>query len=561
MNSPTDIEERFAILASEVTARPGFARAVLERANKEPLHGQPAASLLAVVRSAWRWAGVLAAALLIAVAAWLASQPRSLSAQMLAALAGVGTVHVTGTTGRIVRAWPLEGPAAAKADSPALAPFDAWYWTDEHGMPRSYERQGPITVIRRGGALREYQRDADLLYISEGGFVKDRVQRFARLADYLAALERPGLVKRNLGTRREGGVTLAGTEVRQGDRVQTIWWNAATMLPVRASESESRDGHSLESRFAITYNEPVPAEVAHYEPPKAAKVRHGGSGSEKAPLAWREHVAEIGRRLNERPDAVRVEVLPREGGRRFATSWTLPTPDGRYKVTPLCGRVDDLSTLADFLRLHVAIDGDPQRRLATWRVPKEFCDLVYRHDVVYRSEAEWPEWVQAALLHFGLEFADVEETRTFWIARHDARSGKPTGPVSPPVPYIVEGGIEKKGSVECGVGMRLVPVTLETLFADFNTLQARDMKGESVIIEDQTGLARPPKFDPKRHGTWEAYFKSIVEPKYPMATDSPYFLGEGSLEMARKWYREEFGITFSEETRPITVHVVRRKEP
>jgi hypothetical protein len=199
--------------------------------------------------------------------------------------------------------------------------------------------------------------------------------------------------------------------------------------------------------------------------------------------------------------------------------------------------------------------------LASWRVPKEFCELVYRHDVVYRADAAWRAWVQAALAHFGLEFVDVEETRTFWIARHDPPSGKPSGPVAPPVPYIVEGGVEKKGLVRCGVGMRLVPVTLETLFADFNRLQARDLRGDSVIIDDQTGLPRPPAFDPKLHGTWEAYFQNVVAPKYPMATDSPYFRGEGSLEMARKWYREEFGITFVEQTRPITVHVVRRKKP
>jgi hypothetical protein len=29
--------------------------------------------------------------------------------------------------------------------------------------------------------------------------------------------------------------------------------------------------------------------------------------------------------------------------------------------------------------------------------------------------------------------------------------------------------------------------------------------------------------------------------------------------MARQWYAKEFGITFTEETRPITIHVVRRK--
>ena len=148
-----------------------------------------------------------------------------------------------------------------------------------------------------------------------------------------------------------------------------------------------------------------------------------------------------------------------------------------------------------------------------------------------------------------------------WVAHHDAHSDKPAGAVSPPVPYIVEGGIEKKGYVKCGVGMRLAPVTLETLFNDFNTLQAKDFRGDSIIIEDQTGLPRPPAFDKKVHGTREDYWKNVVEPNYVMATDSPFFRHEGSVEMAKKWYRDEFGITFTEESRPRTIHVVRRKKP
>ena len=48
-------------------------------------------------------------------------------------------------------------------------------------------------------------------------------------------------------------------------------------------------------------------------------------------------------------------------------------------------------------------------------------------------------------------------------------------------------------------------------------------------------------------------------PQFGVATDSPYFVGAESLLLARTWYAEQFGITFVEELRPLTVHVIRRK--
>ena len=49
--------------------------------------------------------------------------------------------------------------------------------------------------------------------------------------------------------------------------------------------------------------------------------------------------------------------------------------------------------------------------------------------------------------------------------------------------------------------------------------------------------------------------------KYFVATDSPWFRGdEESFRMGRQWYAKEFGVTFKEETRPMTIHVVRRRQ-
>lgn len=559
MNQAIDLDERFAQLAHEVGTRADLARVVLQRADQEELMPAPAPRTFTSLPLAWRWAVAAAAAVLIAAWVWPAWTSRPLSAQILGALERVKTVHVTGSTNRVVRKWPLEDPAQAAADAAAPVPVEAWYWTDAQGIAHSYEQAGPVTRIRAGGEMREYQQDVDLLYVFENGYAKDRVREFYLLKDYVTALERPGMVKRDLGTRREGDKRLRGLELRHGGRVRTIWWDADTFLPLRITESfRADDGKTTESHLAFGYNEPVPGSVATYQPPEAKHVRY--DGSDKANLAWRRHVEEIGRRFNEQPPQQRVVVVPRDGGRLFSNSWTLATPDGKWIVTPLCGSAECFSTVRDAIRFQVATGG-AERRLASWRVPEELGKLTMRHDVVYEAGVPWQEWLPVALGQFGLEYVDVEGTQTVWVAHHDGQWNPPAEPVKPPMPYIVEGGVEKRGYVEPGVGMRLSPVTLATLFRDFNEQQAMDFDGDSIVIEDQTGLPRPPAFDKNIHGTWAEYWKNVVAGNYPTATDSPYFRGPESLEMAREWYRDQFGITFTVEKRPTTIHVVRRKQP
>lgn len=551
MTNPIDIEERFAQLCREVGSRPELVQRVLEQVGDSPFREQRAPTVFGRARVSLGWTGAIAAALLIGVSLWLISTPRSLAAQILRALERVDTVHVTGSTSQVIRKWPLEKQEAVQPDANRSVPFEAWYWTDQDGLTRSYETQGPVTVVRRGGEMHEYQKDVDLLYVHENGYPKDRVARFSGAAEYFGALERPGMVKKELPTRREGDRTVAGLELRQGRQVRTIWWDAATMLPVRMSVSEtSPDARPIETHLAFSYNQPVPSDLAAYRVPQTKNVRY--AGSDKAALAWREHVEALGQRMNEGPLPCHAALIPRAGGRLFAIEWALATPDGRFLVTPVAG------TLVDCLRLQIAV-GEASRQLENWRVPAELRDLSYCHDVVFGPGVAWQEWVQVVLAHHGLEFVDVVEDRTVWVAHYDGHTQKVGQPVSPPVPYIVVGGAEKKGLVKCGVGMRLTPATLKTLFDDFNMLQARDGNGNSIIIEDQTGLPRPPEFNQTVHGNFKDYWRNVVEPRYVVATDSPYFRGPGSVEMARSWYRDNLGITFTEELRPMTVHVVRRK--
>jgi hypothetical protein len=168
--------------------------------------------------------------------------------------------------------------------------------------------------------------------------------------------------------------------------------------------------------------------------------------------------------------------------------------------------------------------------------------------------------MRVVLDHFGLELVDVVEQHPVWIARHDGRKLKPWAEVNPPVPYIIKNGKEVKGLVAPGIGHMLRPVTMEELLNDFNgAIDSRELTAKLPIIVDETGLPRAPAFDPQKYKSGQEFYDSVIKPNYCVASDAPLFVGMKSLEMAREWYAREFGITFTEEQRPIATHVVQRK--
>ncbi|MGE5195625.1 MAG: hypothetical protein ACM3U2_24290, partial [Deltaproteobacteria bacterium] len=436
-----------------------------------------------------------------------------------------------------------------------------WFWIDSEGEPASYEKSGPVIGVRRGGKLREYQEDAQLLFVFDGARSKNNLERISSLAERLAALDSREVARKDLGIRTEGERELRGWRVMEHGRVEEFWLDARTDLPVKISTRLKRPkGNAAISEMTFEFDKPVPEEVVRYEPPPTKNVRYGGA-STNAQLAWREHVQEIGRRLQSEPIPGRVALLPRENGRTFGHQWWLRTPDQKYWVVPIDdGQYSRGMSLASFIKNHAGTaTGD--RRHGTWRVPRDLRDLeIPRHDLVFQEGTPWPEWVGAVLDRFGLEFVDVAEERTVWIARHDGRKLRPWREVKPPVAYIVENGVEKKGLVQPGVGFKLAPVTMDELFDDFNLMiDSGDFTAKHPVIFDETGLPKPPPFDPGKYETAKEFRDNVVLPAYGVATDSPWFVGDASMVMAREWYKKEFGITMTEEVRPFTVHVVRRK--
>ena len=555
MNDFTTLEQQLTQLGDELSGHSDLGERVLQRlAVEEPKIVRPA-PLPTRRRSRWQATAAVAASVMLCLGVWWMSRPATLHARMLAALAKVDTVHITGWSREIVRKWPLEKPSGRDEDE--KYDLEAWFWTDPTGTPRSYDRQGPVIAVRRGGDLKEYQKDADLTFVFEGGYVKDRVAEFGRLADYLTALQRPSLTKEELGRRLEGDRWVRGIRHIEGDRIEEIWIDEKASLPVRMTRKQKQSGEHVMA-LSLTYDEAVPEAIAAYEPPETKYVRHGGGSGVNE--EWRRHVEEVVKQLEVDPIEGRIAVLPRKGGRTFANQWALPAPNGKYWVRPLDVDQYQPMTLSYFVRRHAATE-EGERRHGTWRMPEELHEIkLPRSDLVHEADVPWQEWVQFVLNEQGLEFVDQIEDGKLWIAKHDGRELKPWRKVKPPVPYVVEGGVEKKGYVKPGIGFQLIPATISGMFADFNRMvDQKEFAADKPWIVDETGLPAPPPYDQSQHGTPREYWDRVVS-QYYAATDSPWFVGHESLEMAKEWYAKEFGITFTEEVRPVTVHVIRRKQ-
>ncbi|MEX2141301.1 MAG: hypothetical protein WD894_18695 [Pirellulales bacterium] len=559
MNANHSLQQQLERLGRELGDSPGLTERVMAKVTQREgkVETQPAPS----AHRRWRLPAVaaLAASMAVCLGVWWLSRPTTLYARMIIALAEANTIHATGWTRDIVRKWPLENPLQQTdvRDPDQKHRLDIWYWTDAEGVPRGYERAGPVTVVRQGGDYKEYQADTDLTYVFDGSSDgNDKLSEFGRFAAYLTALQRPSLTKEELGRRLENDRWVRGIRHIEGNRIDEIWIDEKASLPVRISR-RTKDTGELVMELTFTVDEPVPAAIARYAPPDTKYVRYSGGG--KGNEQWRQHVAEIGDRLQVKPIEGRIAILPREDGRTFSNQWSMMTADGKHWVRPLDRDQYEPMTLGGFVQQHAATK-DGERRQGTWRLPEAFRNIeLPRADLVHEGDLPWQKWVQYALNQFGFEFVDQIENRTIWIAKHDGRKLKPWREVKPPVPYVVQGGVEKKGYVKPGIGMALGrPVTLQELFSSFDELMG-DLDADKPWIVDKTGLSMPPAYDESQHGTGREYDEKILPPYY-VATDVPWFAGEESLEMARQWYAKEFGITFVQEVRAVTVHVIRRKQ-
>lgn len=502
----------------------------------------------------------VAASLMLAMGVFL-SQPRTLYAKAMVALSRVQTIHVIGWSERVPRAWPLEKAEPDNEDSQKHYAVDMWFWSSVDGTPRTFERYGPVTKIMIGESEKEYQQDVDLLYLAEGR-LNDEAKEIATLAKLLSELK--DAEQKELGTKSLDGRTVRGVKVTRHGRSEEYWFDQVSNLPVSYVRTD-KDGEK-QIELTLSYDESVPQEVLAYSPPKASAVRYGGSHPD-INLAWKQHVQNLW--LNHELPETGCLIVPREV--KFGNSWILQTPDENYTVFPVDSRHSAGMDLRHFLRNRVAdrmddcvydgCDGVAVCNATTWRVDESLSEFMFPNcDLIVAADTPWQEWVQFFLNENGLKYTDVEEERTIWIAQHDGRELRPWQQVNPPVPYRYRNGKPMYGVIVPGRGHGsnyANGVTFAVLFKEFNSDQVNGMRADGAILCNETGLQLPPVRDFETYSAQKDW-EPIVS-QYYVATDVPYLPGKKGREMAREWYKKEFGITFVEEKRTMTTHVIERK--
>ena len=140
-----------------------------------------------------------------------------------------------------------------------------------------------------------------------------------------------------------------------------------------------------------------------------------------------------------------------------------------------------------------------------------------------------------------LEIVEVDEQRKVWVAHYDGRSLRPWRQVKAPV---MRGDTRH---TKPGMDFSSNPHTMKHLLESFAYYQDYDLGADRLIIVDETGLPSESA-------------EGRSEESVAVSSASPYWRGDESIEIAKKWFRENFGVTFNEEIRPVTVHVVRKRE-
>ncbi|NQV33434.1 MAG: redoxin domain-containing protein [Phycisphaeraceae bacterium] len=233
-------------------------------------------------------------------------------------------------------------------------------------------------------------------------------------------------------------------------------------------------------------------------------------------LPWKLHLKEIARVYKNRPLPVRVELIPKKTDESYPMIMfpkNLPGYEG-YSATAWVG---DLKERFLIQPLGVGIT----------RWPEETPSITLNHDLVYRDDASMKEKYRFALQEVGYKIESVIEERTVFVAKYDGRDLPDPETVSAP------------GASGWGY------VTARQLLESLTRVRNWDYTASGPLFIDETGLP----FEP---GEGQTYQDIAISMEYPNS--------ELDLETLRPWYKDTFGITFTQEIRPMEILVIRKQE-
>jgi hypothetical protein len=236
---------------------------------------------------------------------------------------------------------------------------------------------------------------------------------------------------------------------------------------------------------------------------------------------WERHLGELAEHYKKHPLPEKMELLKQDTKQEYGVRFLkMPGIETHY-AEPLRGKLWDYARFYKY--------PESAGRL---RIEADIADIELGHDIVYKTETTQPERIEFVLDRFGLEVIEVNEPRQVWIAHYDGRELKDYKQVKAPVPYY-NSGTRKAGMM---TSMASAGFDLSYLFRTFTDDQNRNAKADGIIVVDQTGLADK------------------------VSLEGPCFAGPEGAEMARKWFKDEIGVTFAEQTRNMTTYIIRKRQ-
>ena len=232
-------------------------------------------------------------------------------------------------------------------------------------------------------------------------------------------------------------------------------------------------------------------------------------------VPWQLHLKEIAAMYENRPLPERMELIPKRTGESYKFKMfpkNLPGHEG-YSVVAIVG------DLKSQFRHHPLGPG-----LMRW--PETTASVGMNHDFVYRDDTTEAERYTFMLEQMGYELRQITEQRKVFVAAYDGRELPDPGKVSAPKPG--------------GWGWFTAGSLIDTLTRVNNP----DMQAAGPVFMDETGLPVEP-------GPGQDHKDIAITTEMPDVTTQ-------SFETLRPWFKDTFGITFVEETRPMEVIVVAK---
>jgi hypothetical protein len=340
----------------------------------------------------------------------------------------------------------------------------------------------------------------------------------------------------SLGNRSIQGQEATGMRWERGDIRKDIWLSENHLI-LESNRYKRIDGQWKQyCHFIYNYDQDIPEDIRTCQIPGASEI-HYTSRIDPRFEKWNNRLLQIAAYYRNHPLPKVMELLPRP---EDEPRWDMLEP--AYAPGTIPGKASDAGfwAIPMFWSLGGCILqwGGPEKKHL--HVPTVIREIPMNHDLITCNDHTPLQRIEFVLDALGYKLVQEIKQRTVWVAHYDGRPLKSWKEVKAPIqnPQNVPTRPGMASSTHC-------PQSAHDLFEAFSYWQNMNLTGEGIIIIDETGLP---------------YDEKTNSEKYAICDESIFWAGNESIDIAKKWFKEQFGITFTEEQRLMPVWIVQEKK-